>query len=255
MLEIEENQITKLEFLESQLDRSKKEIEIIQKISNEVNATLDLRRIAETMLRLMFEIFSFEHSMILLLEEDNDTLKVLATHGYKDDGIGAEVKVGIGVIGMVAKKKKLMRMANLGMQRQYMQAIKVQAENQGMKLGQESVELPGLKDGESQVAIPMLLENELVGVFSVESKKVNIFDKSDEYLIGIIANLAASAMQNARLYQREQERIKELENAQLELSNLNLASDITQLTINPSSAKWSRSNHMQKLQEFGGSHN
>ena len=151
------------------------------------------------------------------MEEDNDTLKVLATHGYKDDGIGAEVKVGIGVIGMVAKKKKLMRMANLGMQRQYMQTIKVQAENQGMKLGQESVELPGLKDGESQVAIPMLLENELVGVFSVESKKVNIFDKSDEYLIGIIANLAASAMQNARLYQREQERIKELENAQLEL--------------------------------------
>ena len=72
--------------------------------------------------------------MILLLEEDNDTLKVLATHGYKDDGIGAEVKVGIGVIGMVAKKKKLMRMANLGMQRQYMQAIKVQAQNQGMKL-------------------------------------------------------------------------------------------------------------------------
>ena len=37
MLEIEENQNTKLELLESQLDRSKKEIEIIQKISNEVN--------------------------------------------------------------------------------------------------------------------------------------------------------------------------------------------------------------------------
>ena len=92
MLEVEEIQNTKLEFLESQLDRSKKEIEIIQKISNEVNATLDLRRIAETMLRLMFEIFSFEHSMILLLEEDNDTLKVLATYGYEDDGIGAEVK-------------------------------------------------------------------------------------------------------------------------------------------------------------------
>ena len=76
MLEIEEIQNTKLEFLESQLDRSKKEIEIIQKISNEVNATLDLRRIAETMLRLMFEIFSFEHSMILLLEEDNDTSEI-----------------------------------------------------------------------------------------------------------------------------------------------------------------------------------
>ena len=78
MLEIEEDQKTKLEFLESQLDRSKKEIEIIQKISNEVNATLDLRRIAETMLRLMFEIFSFEHSMILLLDSSIGTISGLA---------------------------------------------------------------------------------------------------------------------------------------------------------------------------------
>ena len=36
-------------------------------------------------------------------------------------------------------------------------------------------ELPGLKNAESQVAIPMLLENELVGVFFVESEKMNIF--------------------------------------------------------------------------------
>ena len=223
MLELEEDQSEKIERLESDLERKKKEIEIIQKISNEVNASLDLRRIAETMLKLMSDLFSFEHSMILLLGENQESLKVLATHGYEDDGIGAEVKVGIGVIGMVAKKKKLMRMANLGMQRQYMQAIKIQAQNQGMELGQDEVELPGLKDGESQVAIPMLLGDELVGVFSVESRTVNIFDKSDEFLIGIIANLAASAMQNARLYQSEQERNKDLENAQLELSNLNLS--------------------------------
>lgn len=110
---------------------------------------------------------------------------------------------------MVAKRKKLMRMANMGMQRSYMQAIRQQVtETDKTRLQEE--DLPGLPDVESQVAIPMLLEEELVGVFSFESKQVNIFDKADEFSIGILANQAASALQNARLFQREQQRLSEL---------------------------------------------
>ena len=78
------------------------------------------------MLELMDEFFGFKHTMILLLEEKDEILNVLATHGYEELGVGAKVKVGIGVIGMVAKRRKLMRMANLGAQRAYMQAVKEQ---------------------------------------------------------------------------------------------------------------------------------
>ena len=51
---------------------------------------------------------------------------------------------------------------------------------------------------------------------------MNIFDKSDEILIGILANQTASALQNARLYQLEQKRLKELNDAHQELENLNI---------------------------------
>ena len=216
------SQKDEFENLKKVLDRKTKEFEIIKQISSQINKTLDVNLIASAMLNAMDEFFGFKYSMILLVDEKMQKLNVLATHGYEIKGIGASVKLGVGVIGIVAKKKKMMRMANLGMQRSYMKAIKSQiSPEEKNKLGNE-VELPGLKNAESQVAIPMLFNNELIGVLSVESEKVNIFNNSDELLIGILANQTANALQNARLYQLEQKRLSELNNAHLQLENLNL---------------------------------
>jgi len=210
-----------LEELTQRLERKTKEVEIIQQVTSQINMTLNLENIAKAMLELMDQFFGFQHTMILLLDEDEESLSVLATYGYDEQGVGATVKVGVGVIGMVAKRRKLMRMANLGAQRAYMQAVRQQVVQTTDTELEEEVPLPGLPDVESQVAIPMMLEDELVGVFSVESRGVNIFDKGDELLIGILANQAAIALQHARLYQREQQRIEELNAAQRELADLN----------------------------------
>ncbi len=210
-----------LENIKSLLERKSKEVEIIKQISNKINKSLDLNLIASEMLSLMNDFFGFQHSMILLASEDKKYLSVLETYGYNKKGVGAKVKFGVGVIGIVAEKKKLMRMANLGMQRSYMQAIREQVKITDKNQLQDKVMLPGLKNAESQVAIPMLLDNELVGVFSVESEKMNIFDKADEILIGILANQTAIALENARLYQLEQKRLKELNKAHHKLENLN----------------------------------
>ena len=207
--------------LAEQLERRNKEIEIIERVASQISKTLNLDAIAKTMLISMEEYFDFKHSMILLLDGSESVLKVIATHGYEEEGIGAEVKIGVGVIGMVAKKKKLMRMANLGAQKQYMQAIKQQIQPSEETAVVDVTSLPGLKNAESQVAIPMLMEDELIGVFSVESDQVNIFDKSDELIIKILANQTANALQNAKLYQLEQQRLQELDKAHAELADLN----------------------------------
>ena len=209
------------ENLKKVLDRKTKEFEIIKQISSQINKTLDVNLIASAMLNAMDKFFGFKYSMILLIDEKMQKLNVLATHGYEIKGIGASVKLGVGVIGIVAKKKKMMRMANLGMQRSYMNAIKNQINPKEKKNLSDEVELPGLKNVESQVAIPMLFNDELIGVLSVESEKVNIFNNSDELLIGILANQTANALQNAKLYQLEQKRKIELNKAYSELEMLN----------------------------------
>ena len=203
------------------LERKKREIELIKEVSGQINKTLDINSIAQTMLELMDKHFGFEHSMILTLDNNNESLSVLATHGYKDQGIGAKVRVGVGVIGMVAKRKKLMRMANMRMQMNYMHAVKKEVIKSNSDKIKETVPLPGLKDVESQIAIPMILDEELVGVFSVESQKLNLFDKEDELVITILANQTASALKHANLYKLEQERLNQLNKAHSELADLN----------------------------------
>ncbi len=203
------------------LKRKVREVELIKEVSAQINKTLDINLIANTMLALMDQHFGFKHSMILILDDAKENLSVLATHGYEDNGIGAKVKVGVGVIGMVAKRKKLMRMANMGMQKSYMQAVKKEVVKSSGEKVKEVGKLPGLEDVESQVAIPMELDDELVGVFSVESRELNLFDKEDEMIITILANQTASALQHANLYKLEQERLSQLNKAHNELADLN----------------------------------
>ena len=209
------------EELKKQLTRRNTEIEIIEKVASQISKSLNLDLIAKTMLENMDKYFGFQHSMILILDKKENELRVIATHGYENEGIGAKIKIGTGVIGIVAKKKRMMRMANMGAQKQYMAAIKNQMQHADQVKIQKEVILPGLKNSESQVAIPMLMEDELIGVFSVESEKVNIFDKSDEMIIRILANQTASALQNATLYQLEQKRLEEIDKAKMALADLN----------------------------------
>ena len=57
------------EFLkvEKLLERKSKEIDIIKKVSNQINKTLNLNTISKSMQKLMDDFFGFKHSMILLL--------------------------------------------------------------------------------------------------------------------------------------------------------------------------------------------
>ena len=70
--------------------------------------------------------------------------------------------------------------------------------------------LPGLPKAETQIAIPLLIRERLVGVFAVESEERATFSDRDEELASIVGNLAASAIHNAVLYRRIEQRTEEL---------------------------------------------
>jgi signal transduction histidine kinase len=190
--------------LNKDLSRKTQEVHIIQEISREINATLELDEILATILQSMDETFGFRHSMILLLEEGKDILRVAASRGYTDSGLGAEVKVGQGVIGVVAKKRKLMRMGGIGTQMAYANAVRGQMEAAGRPKGGGSqpppAKMPGLSNVQSQVAIPLMIKDRLIGVFAVESPEASVFEDRDEVLIAILANQAASAIHKAKLH-------------------------------------------------------
>ncbi|OFY62842.1 MAG: hypothetical protein A3H98_09740 [Bacteroidetes bacterium RIFCSPLOWO2_02_FULL_36_8] len=189
-----------IEKLNADLARKTQEVRIFQEISTEINATLNLDSILSKMLVSLDNTFGFKHSMVLLLSQSGDKLEVKASHGYAESGLGATITIGEGIIGVVAKRKKLMRVGNIGSQMAYFNSVKKEFAAAGRSM-QENITIPGLPNVQSQVAIPLLSEGTLVGVLAVESETASIFDSRDEMIITILANQAASAIEKARTHE------------------------------------------------------
>ena len=225
--------------LTARLERKNEETRIIQQISAEVIATLELDEILEVSLRTMEAALEFQHCMILLASPSGEALELVASRGYETSGLGAEVKIGQGVIGVAAKRRRIMRMGNIQSQLTYLSAVRTQMQASGQSEAvKDIVALPGLTNAQSQIAIPLVIRDRLVGVFAVESEQPSAFDELDEFLLSIIANQVAGAIDNARLREREVERAAQLDRAVGELSSLNetLETKVEERTADLSSA-------------------
>jgi class 3 adenylate cyclase len=199
--ELARNQET-IDRLNRDLAKRTNDVRIIQQISTEITSTLDLREVLDIVLGAMERVLGFRHSMLLLAEPAGDALAVAATRGYAQPGANARVRIGDGVIGVVAERRTPMRVGNVGASLRYLQAIRARMQAAGQApAGDDLVALPGLPDVQSQLALPLLVKDRLVGVLAVESSKSNAFDELDEVLLRIVGNQAATAIDNARTYE------------------------------------------------------
>ena len=199
--EIARNQET-IDRLNHDLAKRTNDVRIIQQISTEITSTLDLGEVLEIVLGAMERILGFRHSMLLLAEPAGDALVVAATRGYAQPAATARIRIGEGVIGVVAERQTPMRVGNVGASLRYMQAIRASMQAAGQApAGDDVVTLPGLPDVQSQLALPLLVKDRLVGVLAVESPKPNAFDELDEVPLRIVSNQAATAIDNARTYE------------------------------------------------------
>ncbi len=198
--EIAENQRT-IDRLNRDLAKRSNDVRIIQQVSSEITSSLDLDEVLAIVLRAMEKILGFQHSMILLKDLAADKLRLFASRGYEPSGVGAEVAFGHGVVGVVAERKKMMRIGNVGATVAYLTNIRTRMEAAGeIAPGAAAPVVPGLAKVQSQLALPLLVKDRLVGVLAVESPKPNTFDELDEVVLRIVANQAASAIDNARSY-------------------------------------------------------
>ena len=199
--EIARNQET-IDRLNHDLAKRTNDVRIIQQISTEITSTLDLGEVLEIVLGAMERVLGFRHSMLLLAEPAGDALVVAATRGYAQPAATARIRIGEGVIGVVAERRIPMRVGNVGASLRYLQAIRAACRRRGRRPPETTWStLPGLPDVQSQLALPLLVKDRLVGVLAVESPKPNAFDELDEVLLRIVSNQAATAIDNARTYE------------------------------------------------------
>lgn len=153
----------------------------------------DLDEVLTVALDGLATLFGFDHSLLMMLDEEGKQLFTIASRGYPEAGIGSEATVGVGVLGMVAAQARPMRVLNV--QRLLAYARTARAEG----VDDREVPLPGLERPQSQLAAPAVVMGQVLGVLGVESERLGAFTAEDEHLLVVIAHLVASAIELDRV--------------------------------------------------------
>ncbi len=138
----------------------------------ELAAASDLGGLLDTALDGLDRHFGIEHAMLLLVDEEGRRLYTVASHGYDRSGIGSELAVGQGVVGVAARERVPIRIGHMTADTDYGMAVRDQARRHGMEW-EEATEIPfpGLDAPESQIAVPIVCGDGTVGVLFGESRE------------------------------------------------------------------------------------
>src|SRR4051812_14578929 len=162
----------------------------LQLVSERINRANDLESLLACVLQALEEFFAFSHTSVLLWDEQNRRVTTMASRGYGESGVGAEVALGDGVIGTVARERRLIRLTSLEADLRYGRAIRRESAA-GARALEAEIPLPGLKDAQSMLAIPLTVGDRLVGVIAAEDRDPMRFSEWHEAYLEIIANQIA----------------------------------------------------------------
>ncbi|HET7706475.1 MAG TPA: GAF domain-containing protein [Thermoanaerobaculia bacterium] len=180
----------------------KTELRGLQYISDRINRARDLEEMLSSTLEAMEEFFGFEHSMVLINEESCGKLIAIASRGFGESGVGAEVRHGEGLIGTVARERRVIRMSNLEAGLRYGRAVRREVlEDHGNATPE--IPLPGLCDAQSALIIPLTIGDRLIGVLSCEDPDPLRFHEWHEAYMEVIGNQIALGLD--RMLAEEQE--------------------------------------------------
>lgn len=179
-------------------------VQALQDLAERIHRADSLERLLDSILEGLQEIFGFTHSMILVPAAEEGVLVTIASRGYAESGVGAEVRVGEGICGVVAEARKPIRISGLIRQMLYAFAVQRRAAEQGLCPRERRIDLPGLAAPDSQLGVPLLNRGELVGVLCIESEMPYRFHEEDKTSIELLGSYLAIAIHSMLLHERSE---------------------------------------------------
>ncbi|MDP3747059.1 MAG: GAF domain-containing protein [Phenylobacterium sp.] len=141
----------------------------------------------------------FANVMVLSLDEGAPRLTTLASRGYAVGGVGSEVALGDGSIGIAAATLRAVRLSDMSRGRRFAEAVRDSAEIDAARF----IPLPGLVEPQSQLAAPMISRGKAMGVLFAESPERFGFTGEDEDALTLIGAQLAASLRLAELESRE----------------------------------------------------
>jgi adenylate cyclase len=141
--------------------------------------------------------FGIGHASILVLDAARGQLRTAASMGYEHSGVGSEIALGEGVVGIAARERTPIRIGHATAEYAYGRAIRAAAEKGGLQ-GCAEIPPPGLEDARSQIAVPIEAFGELMGVLFADSPTDLRFGYDDEDALVALAGHLGAAMKMLR---------------------------------------------------------
>ncbi|MDH4190910.1 MAG: GAF domain-containing protein [Betaproteobacteria bacterium] len=152
----------------------------------------DLAQLFDAVLEGLDRFCCIQHSMLLMFDAAQARLYTAATHGYAESGVGSEIALGEGIIGVAARERTPIRIGYTASEYLYSRSLRAELAKaaQGAELETE-IPFPGLADSASQLAAPLMLNDRLIGVLYVESPQELRFSYEDEDALVVLAGQLA----------------------------------------------------------------
>lgn len=170
---------------------------VLRPLASRIAAHTDLAALLDDTLAALATELGIAHSMLLLLDAGGARparLFMVASRGYDASGLGSEIPLGNGVIGVAAAQRTPIRISHATAEYTYGRAIREEILASGLAEQLESeIPLPGLVAPRSQLAVPIVVTDQVVGVLYAESAEDKRFSYEDEdLLVALGAQLGAS---------------------------------------------------------------
>ena len=160
----------------------------VRRICAELSGAGELGELLDLALDCLDRRLGIRHSMALMLDPDSHRLYTLASRGYARSGVGSEVALGEGVIGVAARERTPIRIGHMTSEYGYGTAVRDNARQFGVDDGHATeIPFPGLATPSSQIAVPIVGGPRTLGVLFCESEQTMRFGYDDEDALALIA--------------------------------------------------------------------
>jgi adenylate cyclase len=171
----------------------------LDSFTERLSACGDLDSLLSAALEVLSSLFGCPHSFVMFPDEEGKHLYTGASHGFEPSGVGSEVPIGKGMLGLAAERHAAVRTTSMKRERILTQAVRSAIQRRGEPtLLEKEIPLPGLANAQSQLILPLLVRDELQGVLCLQDPSPGRFMATDERVLQIAARHLAVAMSNIR---------------------------------------------------------
>ncbi len=182
--------ITKQVRAEEGIRRRARELEGLNKIGQIVTSSLDLDETLNLVVDQITRLLDVEASSLLLYDENENNLYFAAAAGAGTRFIrGQRLALGQGIMGWVAQHGQAAMVPDVTLDPRWFSAFDAQTDFETHSL----------------LCVPVQSKGRVIGVLGALNKRGGAFDQEDMWLLNSLAAPAATAIENAQLYQAEQE--------------------------------------------------